>query len=100
MGQSRTDLQAILEGISDNVYFQPPTDIELDYPCIIYRRDSDSSSFADNVRHRHKWRYEVTVIDRNPDSSLVESVVELKFCTFDRHFTTENLNHDVFHLFF
>jgi len=96
----RLELQTLLEGITENVYFQPPENIELLFPCIVYRRDSDRSDWADNERHRHHWRYEVTVIDRNPDSSLVEAVLELPYCNFNRHFTADNLNHDVFNLFF
>lgn len=96
----RVELQSVLEGLTENVYFQPPSNLTLQYPCIVYKRTDEHSEFADNERHRHIWRYEVTVIDRNPDSSLVEEMLELPLCSFDRHFTTENLNHDVFNLFF
>jgi hypothetical protein len=45
-------------------------------------------------------RYEVTVIDPKPDGPLWESVLALKYCKLERHFTAEGLNHDVFNLFF
>jgi len=97
MGQ-RLELHAILETITPNVYFQPPT--RMSYPCILYKRDGDDAKYADDVLYLHKWRYEVTVIDRSPDSPLVEAVRMLPLCAFSRHFTAENLNHDVFNLFF
>jgi len=42
----------------------------------------------------------VTVIDRNPDSDLPGKVAELPMCTFNRFFTADNLNHDVYTIFF
>ena len=33
---------------TDNVYFQPPTNIKLEYPCIVYKRDFADTEFADD----------------------------------------------------
>lgn len=96
----RLDLQALLETITDNVYFQPPTNSKLVYPCIIYKRDDESAKYAGNNLYNLLKRYQVTVIDRNPDSALPDSVRNLPLCSFDRHFTADNLNHDVFNLYF
>lgn len=95
---TRLELHAILEEVTPNVYFQPPT--IMSYPCILYKRGGDDTKRADNDSYLHKWRYEVTVIDRSPDSPLVEAVRKLPLCAFERHFTADNLNHDVFNLFF
>jgi hypothetical protein len=99
MGQ-RLQLQTLLELITPNVYFQPPPNISLEYPCIIYSRDGGQSEYAENAPYLHMKRYMVTVIDRNPDSSLPDKVEELPFCRFDRFYATENLNHHVFNLYF
>ena len=96
----RLQLQSLLELITDNVYFQPPTNIGLEFPCIIYERDGSRPEFAENGLYLHTKRYMVTVIDRNPDSNLPDKVEELPLCTFDRFYTRENLNHYVFNLFF
>jgi hypothetical protein len=96
----RLQLQALLELITPHVYFQPPPNISLEYPCITYSRDGDHSEFAENELYLHMKRYMVTVIDRNPDSNLPDMVEELPFCRFDRFYATENLNHHVFNLFF
>lgn len=99
MGQ-RLQLQATLEQIAPRVYFQPPPNIALEYPCIVYQRDASSNQHAGNKLYRHTKRYMVTVIDRNPDSSLPDQVEELPMCSFVRFYATENLNHHVFNLFF
>jgi len=70
------------------------------YPCIVYKRDDEDVIYADNKRYRAKTRYKVTVIDEDPDSDIPDKVAELPLCAFDRNFSTENLNHDVYNLYF
>lgn len=98
----RLELQAILEDLlgTTEVYFQPPNNIQMQYPCIVYRRDNADTKFADNNPYSYMQRYQVTVIDRNPDSQLPLQVAFLPRCLFDRFYTADNLNHDVFTLFF
>jgi hypothetical protein len=98
----RLELQAILTEIlqTDQVYFQPPPSVHMDYPCIVYRRDYEQTQFADDKPYARKKRYQVTVIDRDPDSGIPDKIAELPLCVYDRFYTAENLNHDVFKLFF
>lgn len=97
---SRLELQTLLKSFTEHVYFQPPTNIEMQYPCILYQRDHSRSEYADNRLYRRTKRYQVTVIDRDPDSELPDKVEDLPLCSFDRYFAAEHLNHHVFHLFF
>lgn len=99
MGQ-RLDLQDLLETITPRVYFQPPTNVKLEYPCIKYERDDESAKYADNRLYNHRKRYLVTVIDADPDSTLPDAVRNLPYCAFDRHYVGDSLNHDVFNLYF
>jgi hypothetical protein len=101
MGQ-RLDLQDHLEAIlgTGNVYFQPPPTVKMQYPCIVYKRDMAESKFADNVPYDTTWRYQVTVIDQNPDSIFPDKILLEPLTSFSRHFTVNGLNHDVFILYF
>ena len=98
----RLDLHDVLKEIlgSDHVYFQPPPDVALVYPCIVYQRDLSQTIFADNVPYLNRLRYQVTVIDKDPDSDIPSKVAALPLCLFIRFYTADNLNHDVFNLFF
>lgn len=98
----RLELQAILTEIlgSGNVYFQPPPTVKMQYPCIVYKRDDAITGFADNKPYSYKKRYQVIVIDKNPDSDIPDKVSKLPLCVFDRFYTADNLNHDVYNLFF
>ena len=100
--RSRIDLQTVLEGIlgSRNVYFQPPASVKMSYPAIVYSRKDINNRFANNLVYRQMTAYEVIVIDKNPDSMFVEKVSKLQYCSFDRHYEADNLNHDVFTLYF
>jgi hypothetical protein len=97
---SRLQLQTLLEDLTEHVYFQPPTNIQMQYPCIRYARDNSKLDHAGNKLYIHTKRYQVTVIDRNPDSELPDKVIELPLCSIDRYYAAENLNHYVFTLFF
>ena len=98
----RLELHEILVKIlgSDQVYFQPPETIKMKYPCIVYGRGSGDTIFADNSAYRFTQRYQITVIDRDPDSKIPEKIADLPMCTYDRHYNIDNLNHDVFNLYF
>jgi hypothetical protein len=98
----RLTLHTLLTSIlgSDNVYFQPPESISLKYPCIIYKRDYIKTDHADNSPYTLGKRYSVTVIDKNPDSVIPDNIAALPTCSFERHFTADNLNHDIFNLYF
>lgn len=98
----RLDLQALLVSLlgSNNVYFQPPPSVSMKYPCIIYSRDDMDIGFANNNPYKNKRRYQVTVVDQDPDSGIPEKVAKLPLCSYDRFYTADNLNHDVFNLYF
>lgn len=96
----RLDLQTRLEEITEHVYFQPPENLAILYPCIVYQRDFAETDFADNDPYSIKKRYMVTVIDRDPDSSIPDQVAKLPTCIFNRFFVADGLNHDVFQLYF
>ncbi|QFP95408.1 hypothetical protein SEA_MAKAI_16 [Arthrobacter phage Makai] len=89
-----------LLALAPNVYFQQPPSTGMVYPCIVYKRDGDSTDHANNALYRGKKRYMVEVIDKNPDSKIPDAVSKLPYCSFSRFFVVSNLNHDVYSLYF
>ena len=98
----RLELSALLRYTlrSDNVYFQPPETVKMKYPAIVYSLDNIQNVHADDGVYLSHRRYSVTLIDKNPDSSTVERLSALPMCQFNRHYTSDNLNHFVFTLYF
>lgn len=98
----RPDLGALLRektGIP-HVYFNPPESVRMQYPCIVYERDDIEPKYADNGVYGLFYRYQLTVIDEDPDSEYVEKVALLPQCRFVRHFIIDNLCHDIFTIYF
>lgn len=98
---SRIDLQNKFEEIlgSRNVYFQPPSSVKMQYPAIVYSRSDVVPEFANDGLYLYSPRYEVILIDKNPDSEFVEKILNLPYCRFDRHYEADQLNHDVFTIY-
>jgi hypothetical protein len=103
----RLALQSLLETLMGTepeqklkVYFQPKPKMTLTYPCILYERDSARSHHADNIPYSHTKRYQVTVIDKNPDSEIPDKIAALPLSRFIRAFAVDNLTHDIYSLYF
>ena len=72
---SREELHRLLKVICPNVYFQPPSNVMLKYPCIVYRKSGSSSLRANNRNYVTTPEYAMTVIDRDPDSQLPQHIL-------------------------
>lgn len=99
--RTRLDLHWILCDIlgSNNVYFRPPSS-GMKYPCIIYDLDGDSSFFADNQKYINPKRWSLTLVDEDPDSPIFDRLNCIKYCSFNRKYQADGLNHFVFTLYF
>lgn len=85
---------------SEHVYFQPPTGITLNYPCIVYNLDTGDTQFADDKPYVFMKRYQVVYIDRNPDSDVPNKLAGMKLCVMDRSYTSDNLYHTSFNIYY
>lgn len=102
MSKPRLSLQAELEKIvgARHVYFQPPASTKLEYPAIVFYRNRIHNRTADNGVYIQNDEYSVTVIDKNPDSEIVRKLSMFPLCTHERQYKADNLNHDVFTLYY
>jgi hypothetical protein len=96
------DLQNELKELlgSDNVYFQPPSNLRMQYPCIVFNRGSANHNYANNKVYKFVPRYSVTYISYDPDPDLIKRMVEhFQMIKYDNHYVSDNLQHDVFSLY-
>lgn len=98
----RLELHALLKSLlgSEHAYFQPPPSVQMQYPAIVYHLDRMHIVHADNLPYKRKHRYQIVVIDRDPDSKIPEKIAELSTVSFDRSYVVDGLNHTAFNLFF
>ena len=85
---------------SDNVYFQPPENIKMKYPAIVYEVGAGLRTPADNKKYLYSQGYSVTYITKDPDPDIPDKLLELEYCSFERQFKLENLYHWVFFIYY
>lgn len=97
----RLAMQYFLENLDDTVtvYFQPPSNINLQYPAIIYSMKQLNVRYANNIPYTGTPVYEIIVIDKNPDNDIVKQLMLTPKCLFDRCYVSDNLMHSVFNLY-
>ena len=103
MSKPRTDLHVIFENIlgdAGKIFYQPPENVKLTYPCIIYQLKRFADKRADNDIYKTDKCYSVTLIDKRPDSEFIEPIRRLPYCSFDNEAVVDNLYHYYFTIYF
>lgn len=103
MAHSRSKLSKILHRIlgSDNVYYQPPESIKIEYDAIIYSKGNVNVLYADNRAYNTCIEYTITCISPNPDCLVAQKIMdELPRCSYVRRYTKDNLYYEVLRTYF
>lgn len=80
---------------NDHVYYQPPESLKMEYPAIRYSKSTIDSRYANNIKYINHDSYEIIVIDKRPDNAAIKKILDLPHTSFDRHYVSNNFNHDV-----
>lgn len=86
-----------------NVYFQPPENVKLKYPCTIYGVTGSSDIYGSDKLYRGITRYQLIVVDPDPDVSIAlkdKYLHHFQMCSFDRAYTSDNLYHNVLSIYY
>ena len=93
------ELRALAD--SNNVYYQPPESIKMNYPAVVYHLNDAQITHADDKNYVRRKRYTVTYITRNPDDHFIDKMMDaFMYCSFDRWYAADNLNHFVYDLYY
>jgi hypothetical protein len=84
---------------NENVYYKPPNTLKMQYPAIKYSRIRGKSLHADDAKYALFDCYEIVVISKTQDNPVIEKILELPYSSYDRHYNSDNLNHDVLTLY-
>lgn len=98
----REELHSKLVSIlgSNQVYFEPPTNVLMKYPAIVYELDGEHTRRADNKRYISFNTYTVTHIYKSLRNSLKEEILEaFVFIDYDRRLVADGLYQDVFTIY-
>ena len=94
---SRLELQSKLEELlgTRNVYYQTPESIKIRYPAIVSFKHNVVNTYANDRRYLQQHRYHIIVISKKPDESVIDKIMDLPYCSYDRSYKSDNLYHDV-----
>ena len=100
--KTREELHEVLCSImgSRNVYFQPPVNISMHYPCIRYTIADIDNKHANDRVYLFSNKYQLILIDEDPDSEFVYTINQMPTANFIRSYVADNLNHWVFEILF
>ena len=86
---------------NSNVYFQPPTSVQISYPCVIYNVGNGDAKHADNIVYNYINSYDLTFIYKKPNIEIIEQVLAaLPMCRVTRVYVADNLNHYAFSVYY
>lgn len=98
----RIELHSLLQELlgSSNVYYQPPESIKMQYDAIRYSKKTIESEYANDRKYLMRDCYELMVISRLPDNPVIKKLLELPYCSYDRHYVADNLHHDILTIYY
>lgn len=103
MALTRLQIQDRLEdilGVGGHVYYQPPTNVRISYPAIIFRLENIDQRFADDYMYNKDRAYLVTLVHPDPDNDVIERLLwAFPKIRFDRAYDSDNLHHYVYVLY-
>ena len=84
------------------VYFQPPANVHLEYPCFVFHRTDAYQPHANDKNYLFRPAYKVTYINHDePDPDIVKIVMEkFPYCHYTGHSVVDNLHHDYFTIYY
>lgn len=99
---TRLELQNKLEELlgSRQVYYQPPESVKMEYPAIVYSKNNTRTTKANNSIYLKMNRYDIIVISKRPDNPVIDKLLDLPYCSYDRLYKSDNLYHDSLTLYF
>ncbi len=95
------DTLQLFMGNKVKIYYQPPENIRLQYPCVVVELSNALMNYADNLPYLKNKRYSLTLMCLDADNEeYVNKLLELSMCTFDRRFINDRIVHDVFTIYY
>lgn len=100
--KTKEEVGDLLEGVlgNSNVYFQPPTNIKLKYPCMVYKFVTPKVDRAGNMPYIVTGHWEVHHMYKDPDNSLVEKMLFASpFVAHDNNIVSEGVYNDYYTIY-
>lgn len=112
MGQLQNKTDEIQQKLKDlgipNVYFEPPENQMLKFPCAIVHMGTISTRNANNAVYKLDNSYEIRYVRRQFDDEMVNTILKgdsthnrpFAMIRHIRHYTAEGLHYDLYKLYY
>lgn len=101
MKKTRTNFHNELLKFCPNVYFQPPENLRMKYPCIVYSRSTDYTTHSNDKFYFATRRYDLTLIGfKVTDEISDEMRAYFPMCEVTQYYVADNLNHTKIKIYF
>lgn len=103
MGKRSDSFIADLESTNTGkVYFQPPSSVQLNYPCWVVERSKVYQPKANDKTYLFRPGYKCIFMNcEEPDPDVLYEISRrYENCHYQNHYVKDNINHDVFLIYY
>lgn len=80
----------------DQVYFQPPENLKIGYPAIVFHLSKIEIDHASDVPYKGAKEYSVTLITKDPEPDVIDEILKIPYSSLDTTYISDGMNHFVF----
>lgn len=80
----------------DRVYFQPPENLKIGYPAIVFHLSKIEIDHASDVPYKGAKEYSVTLITKDPEPDVIDEILKIPYSSLDTTYISDGMNHFVF----
>lgn len=80
----------------DRVYFQPPENLKIVYPAIVFHLSKIEIDRASDVPYKGAKEYSVTLITKDPEPDVIDEILKIPYSSLDTTYISDGMNHFVF----
>lgn len=101
MANRRLKLATKLEEFCSNCYYQPPSNVTMKYPCIIYSKEAPLQSKANNFNYVSVDKYSLTIVELKVDTGVAEKIRDaFKTAKITQKYIVDRLYHTKIELYY
>lgn len=88
-----------IAGSDVKVYYQPPTNVSLQYPCIVYRSTGTNTAYANNEPYYYVYEFEIVVMSMDPEFQLPYDILNgISYTSITSQYQRDNIYHTAIRL--
>lgn len=80
----------------DQVYFQPPENLKIVYPAVVFHLSKIEIDRASDVPYKGAREYSVTLITKDPEPDVIDEILKIPYSSLDTTYISDGMNHFVF----